>query len=173
MRAELLHELRPDAARVGDDEPTNRRSTVNRFNGSPGREHHLSGEVTVAGQDCDIVEAGGGQELLPAPLIQQRMVGAEVGVGEAPPALGEAKGDVHPGAGPRALDEEQHTAGCQQITSVCDRLADVGGGVEDVGCDHDVEVTGYEALCGGISLDVECSAANARARRRIAPRPPR
>ena len=106
------------------------------------------------GHHVRVDEAFGAEEPLPAGTVEQQLVRAQVDVGELPPALGEAEGDGDEPLLAQHLDHHEGPARCQEPADVGEGAAQVAGGVEDVGGDHDV-VRLIEALGHDVALDVE------------------
>ena len=97
----------------------------------------------------------GRQQLGPALGRQQRIVLANGGVGEAPPTVGQAEGDVDPALGAGAFHQHEQAARRHHGPHVAKRRRQVGRGVQHVDGQHDVEALAGEALLGRIALDVE------------------
>ncbi len=86
---------------------------------------------------------------------QRRVRETALRVLESPPALGEAEGEGDELGGAGHLVHGEHPTGAQQGADVGQGAADVPGGVQHVGGQHDVGAVRLEALCGGVALDVQ------------------
>ncbi len=83
------------------------------------------------------------------------MIRPQVAVGEAPPAVGQPEGDVELDRRARDLEQDEHAAGREELAGVLERRDEVGGRVDDVRGDDEVEGVLGESLLGRIALDVE------------------
>ena len=111
--------------------------------------------VAQARQTRGFRESGLAQHPLPLLARQEGLVGAQVVVGDAPPTAGQSEDRLGPK--PRAADvhERERAARGKQSVDATQRRAHIGGGVEDVGADDEVEASRLEPLVLGIAIEVE------------------
>ena len=115
--AQLVDELAPGAAAVADHDPTVGGGAVARAGRRPRQQQGLTGGVAIGRlrQRGGPLEATGAEDVHPAAVVEQRVVGAQVGVAEPPPPVGQAEGDIDPAARSQALDEHEEPARRQQL----------------------------------------------------------
>ena len=100
------------------------------------------------------------EEGLPAGSRNQGVRGAEIVIGESPPAVGEAKDQVDEADRNGALEEQEQGAGSGQVQDMEEGLAQIPGGMEDIGGQDEIELLGRESLSGGVLFDVQELIAN-------------
>ena len=81
-------------------------------------------------------------------------------IGESPPAVGEAKDQVDEADRNGALEEQEQGAGSGQVQDMEQGLAQIPGGMEDIGGQDEIELLGRESLSGGVLFDVQELIAN-------------
>ena len=70
-------------------------------------------------------------------------------IGEAPPAIGQTKGEIDPTAGYCAFQEDQLSARLQQFTHMAQGDRQILGGMEHIGGNQQVGLTRRKALWNG------------------------
>ena len=75
---------------------------------------------------------------------QRGVVAAQIAVGEGPPAVGQADGEVEPALRRRHLEHRQQPARRQQLPHLAQRAPQIGRRMDDIGGDHDVEAARRE-----------------------------
>ena len=129
---------------------------------------HGDGVGLVHAQHLHLPETGVAQRLPPDRRARERVTGPVV-VGEPPPPVELAEGQVHPAQAAEVLERDQLSGGRQEAAAVVQRLVQGARRVQDVGGDDEVVAVQVETLSDGILLDVErpvldASAAVAEAR---------
>src|SRR5262249_20566494 len=116
---------------VGQDEPVAGGLGLRPGFGSPGEDGGLSGENSVGGgKGNGVFEAMVEEQTLPAGGRNQGMGGAQVVVGESPPAVGQAEDEVDEADGSGSLEQQEQGAGGGQVQDMAQGLAQIPGGMQ-------------------------------------------
>ena len=107
------------------------------------------------GQGSRLTKARLPQHRLPLRAFKQRMVRAQVSIGEAPPAAGQTEDRFRPQLRSGDVNEQQTAARREQFVNVPQRHAHVADGMEHIGAEDEIERAGLEALFGARLFEIE------------------
>ena len=156
-RRQLARELLSSAVAAGGHDPGSGRLVhlLRALRHDHALVQHLEREGVVDPQDLYPLEAGVSEGAAPHGRGGQGVVGAVVLVGEPPPAVQLAEGEVHPAQAAQVLERHQLARRSEKGPAMAQRLLEETRSVQDVGGDDQVVAVGGEALGDGVLLDVQ------------------
>ena len=101
------------------------------------------------------VKAATRQQVLPLCNRQQRVARAQVSIDKAPPAIGQAEGDIHPTLRPGDFEHHQQAVWGQQAANIRQGFAQVCRRMDDIGCHDQVKLTIGQPLLRRVLLQIQ------------------